>query len=212
MSMALSPHTLHAYVRLPSKLLCSRLAERRTDKLNCSFPLFASCMSFTGLAITFFCRRLKARRSACARSCRAATRDNSSLTSDRRCMLKLMAGMAGAGQPCSANAAITGTFREALSDMTTKMGGAPGDIYYPPWFLGDWTANAELVAVETPQGDSLASSEALAARSRVGSSAALTQYPLRFISYRGQVIADRAYGVRSFLLGCSGGDTVKTIE
>lgn len=134
----------------------------------------------------------------------------------RHLALGLAVGLAGGGgalgAPPGARAAITGSLREAVSDFTTSMGGAPGDIYYPKWFLGDWQVASELVAVETPQGESVAGEEALRARALVGSPGAVKRFPLRFKEYRGKVIGDREYNVRLFLEDSNGVDVVRSVE
>eukprot|EP00929_Paragymnodinium_shiwhaense_P090939 TRINITY_DN51012_c0_g1_i1.p1 TRINITY_DN51012_c0_g1~~TRINITY_DN51012_c0_g1_i1.p1 ORF type:complete len:406 (+),score=73.18 TRINITY_DN51012_c0_g1_i1:86-1303(+) len=101
--------------------------------------------------------------------------------------------------PGPAEAAITGSFREAVADFTSVLpGSAPSDVYYPPWFLGDWTADSELYGVEFPQGANKAPQEALLALDSL-SSKPRESYRLRFKRYRNEIILDRATSVQRLL-------------
>lgn len=100
--------------------------------------------------------------------------------------------------PADANAAANP--RESIADFASGIPGyGPSDVFYPSWFLGDWDARSELVAVETPQGEAAAGEAAVKARVRIGTAAALELYPQRYFSYRGRIIADRGYNVRSLV-------------
>lgn len=90
--------------------------------------------------------------------------------------------------------------RESIADFASGIPGyGPSDVFYPSWFLGEWDARSELVAVETPQGEAAAGEAAVKARARIGTAAALELYPQRYFSYRGRIIADRGYNVRSLV-------------
>eukprot|EP00929_Paragymnodinium_shiwhaense_P032661 TRINITY_DN18075_c1_g1_i1.p1 TRINITY_DN18075_c1_g1~~TRINITY_DN18075_c1_g1_i1.p1 ORF type:complete len:246 (-),score=40.70 TRINITY_DN18075_c1_g1_i1:8-745(-) len=83
--------------------------------------------------------------------------------------------------------------------------GAEDDVYYPPWFLGEWAARTELKAVEFPQGEALAGLAAVRERGTVGTQKAMEQYPQRYIEYRGHIIADREFNMRGYVRGSGGG-------
>lgn len=90
-----------------------------------------------------------------------------------------------------------------LADMSRGMLGGDRDIYYPEWFLGEWEATTELVAVELPQGES--DKDALKQRQIVGTEKAVEQYPQKYIEFDSKIIADRAYNMRSYICGTGGG-------
>lgn len=115
------------------------------------------------------------------------------------------------GAPQRASAEGT-TIRETIADMASNIPGyGPSDVFYPSWFLGDWEAASELVAVDAPQGQTLAGEAAITARSIAGTSAGVQRYPQRFITYRGHIIADRAYNMRGMMRNDSGQKSIESL-
>jgi len=142
---------------------------------------------------------------------RASSSAGREISRGRR-LLCSIAGTYGLKLPDPAHAAIVGSAREAISDFTTSLGGAPGDIYYPSWLLGDWDTTSELVSVDLPQGEANANPDILTIQASVGTAAAVSRYPLRFVSYRGKVICDRAFSVKAWLQNSNGVDRVGVVE
>lgn len=79
------------------------------------------------------------------------------------------------------------------------------DVYYPPYFLGDWLVSRELYAVETPPdayfdapAHATLSKQAVAhARERIG----LRQsFVVKFMEHRGHIVEDRLANERTWTL------------
>lgn len=124
--------------------------------------------------------------------------------SRRRWAISFAAVMAGSPSPHAAKAEVSRS-EDVIGDIAAGILGPADDVYYPTWFLGDWAATSELVAVEFPQGETLAGKAAVRARGSVGTPRAVENYVQRFIEYRSHIIADRAYNMRGLVRGTAGG-------
>ncbi|PXF43190.1 hypothetical protein BWQ96_07065 [Gracilariopsis chorda] len=100
--------------------------------------------------------------------------------------------------------ADSGDIQAELSALASHIPGAGmPDVYYPPFFQGDWLVTRELYAVEMSDGaveiaaHSMLSGRAIdALRNRIG---LRETFPVRFVSHRDHIIADRLFNTRAEL-------------
>lgn len=100
----------------------------------------------------------------------------------------------------------SGSMHSELSELASKIPGAGmPDVYYPPFFTGDWLVSRELYAVDRPPNTQLdspyhsaLSPQAITlAREHIG----LRQsYVNRFVPYRGHIVEDRLANERAAAL------------
>lgn len=105
-------------------------------------------------------------------------------------------------QPTQADGSRIGEVHSELSDLVSKFPGAgKPDIYFPPYYLGEWLVQRDLYAVDRLQafasveapGHSMLSHEGL---NHVCEYIGMRHnFNVRFISFRDHVIEDRVYNI-----------------
>lgn len=109
----------------------------------------------------------------------------------------------------------SGNIHAGLSELVSRIpGAAMPDVYYPPFFLGEWLVTRNLCSVDAHNfveilGHTVLSSEGLKKlRMQVGQ---LETFDARFIEHRGHVIEDRKFNAKGEYSHVTGSSRMEVI-
>eukprot|EP00747_Dinoflagellata_sp_TGD_P166504 gnl/TRDRNA2_/TRDRNA2_189384_c0_seq1.p1 gnl/TRDRNA2_/TRDRNA2_189384_c0~~gnl/TRDRNA2_/TRDRNA2_189384_c0_seq1.p1 ORF type:complete len:369 (-),score=49.32 gnl/TRDRNA2_/TRDRNA2_189384_c0_seq1:138-1244(-) len=125
----------------------------------------------------------------------------------RRSVLQI-AATGVATMPTSALAVENGLVTEVWS----KFGGGPTDLFFPDEFLGTWVVFSKLAEVRVPQGEEMVKDMNVVTRAQ-GDVGKEQRYPLRFIrNTLGKVVFDRAYNTQKLVEATTGPNMIGGFE